>query len=229
VSFNREDVGLTLKLKPQINDEDYVKLEIDQELSDVAGIDQVTNQVITSKRSAKTTVVVRSQDSVVIGGLVRERETLDESKTPLLGDIPLLGWLFKRRQRKVEKVNLVLILTPYIIRGPQDFQMIFERKMEERKQFVDRFYGVTKEYRAKIDWTRKRGPLSTYNLQVDQAMNKAENDGPGLPGETIITPGQPAGEADPKATEPTEPPVVDFAPPPGDADETPPVPETAGE
>ncbi|CAN0582411.1 unnamed protein product, partial [Laminaria digitata] len=136
VSFNREDVGLTLKLKPQINDEDYVKLEIDQELSDVAGVDQVTNQVITSKRSAKTTVVVRSQDSIVIGGLVRDRETLDEAKTPLLGDIPLLGWLFKRRQRKVEKVNLILVITPYIIRGPDDFRIIFERKMKERKEFV---------------------------------------------------------------------------------------------
>ena len=74
VSFNREDIGLTLKLKPQINDEDYVRLEIDQELSDVAGTDQVTGQTITSKRAAKTVVEVRSQDSVVIGGLVRDRE-----------------------------------------------------------------------------------------------------------------------------------------------------------
>ncbi len=188
VSFNREDVGLTLKLKPQINDEDYVKLEIDQELSDVAGVDQVTNQVITSKRSAKTTVVVRSQDSIVIGGLVRDRETLDEAKTPLLGDIPLLGWLFKRRQRKVEKVNLILVITPYIIRGPDDFRIIFERKMKERKEFVDRFYGITDEYRAAIDWRRKQGPLSMYNTKFDKEMSKAENEGPGEPGETVIRP-----------------------------------------
>ncbi|MBX2812818.1 MAG: type II secretion system secretin GspD [Myxococcales bacterium] len=188
VSFNREDVGLTLKIKPQINDENYVRLEIDQELSDVAGIDQVTEQVITSKRAAKTTVVVRSQDSVIIGGLVRDRETISEVKTPVLGDIPLLGILFKRQVKSAEKVNLVIILTPYIIRGPADFRKIFERKMEERREFVDLFYGRTKEYRAKIDWNQKVGPLSTYNRNMDKELQRAENEGPGLPEETIIKP-----------------------------------------
>jgi general secretion pathway protein D len=188
VQFNREDVGLTLKLKPQINDEDYVRLEIEQELSDVAGIDQVTGQVITSNRSAKTVVVVRSQDSVVIGGLVRDRETRDEAKTPLLGDIPLIGWLFKRQQKTVEKINLLLVLTPYIVRGPEDFRTIFERKMEERKEFVDRFYGTSVEYRAAIDWDRKVGPLASYRTAMRKEMRKAENEGPGGPDETIIRP-----------------------------------------
>jgi general secretion pathway protein D len=188
VQFNREDVGLSLKLKPQINDEDYVRLEIEQELSDVAGIDQVTGQVITSNRSAKTVVVVRSQDSVVIGGLVRDRETRDESKTPLLGDIPLIGWLFKRQQKVVEKINLLLVLTPYIVRGPEDFRKIFERKMEERREFVERFYGTTDEYRAAIDWNRKIGPLSSYRASMRKELQKAENDGPGGPEQTIIRP-----------------------------------------
>ena len=188
VSFNREDIGLTLKIKPQINDEDYVRLEIDQELSDVAGQDQVTGQVVTSNRSAKTTVVVRSQDSVVIGGLVRDRETLSESKFPILGDIPLVGWLFKSQNRNVEKVNLIMILTPYIIRGPQDFRTIYERKMEERKEFVDIFYGRTKEYRAKIDWDRKVGPVAAYRRAIRREMMKAENEGPGLPDETVVKP-----------------------------------------
>ncbi|MEM1026065.1 MAG: type II secretion system secretin GspD [Myxococcota bacterium] len=192
VSFNREDIGLTLKLRPQINDEDYVRLEIEQELSDVAGIDQVTGQVITSNRSAQTVVVVRNQDSVVIGGLVRDRETRDESKVPLFGDIPLLGVLFKRQQKVVSKVNLILILTPYIIRGPDDFRKIFERKMEEREEFVNRFYGTSVDYRAAVDWDRKIGPLAAYRMQMRDEMRKAENDGPGLPSETII---RPAGEA----------------------------------
>ncbi len=214
LSFNREDIGLTLKLKPQINDEDYVRLEIDQELSDVAGIDQVTGQTITSKRSAKTVVVVRSQDSVVIGGLVRDRESIDESKTPLLGDLPLIGWLFKRQAKVTEKVNLLLILTPYIIRGPDDFRMIFERKMEERKDFVDRFYGTTPEYRAAIDWNRKVGPLGSYRFRMKKEMSKAENEGPGAPGETIIRP-EPISDTGEVSPEPmtTEPPM-----PSGDAE-----------
>ncbi len=189
VSFNREDIGLTLKLKPQINDDEYVRLEIDQELSDVAGVDQVTGQTITSKRSAKTTVEVRSQDSVVIGGLVRDRETIDEAKTPLLGDLPLIGWLFKRQQKTMEKVNLLLILTPYIIRGPDDFRKIFERKMEERKDFIDRFYGYLEEaYVPAIDWDRKLGPLASYRIRMRRELQKAENEGPGTPDETIIRP-----------------------------------------
>ena len=189
VSINREDVGLTLKLKPQINDDEYVRLEIDQELSDVAGLDQVTQQTITSKRAAKTVVVVRDQDSVVIGGLVRDRESEDESKVPLLGDLPLIGWLFKRQQKLSEKVNLLLIITPYIIRGPQDFRKIYERKMAERKEFVDRFYGATPEYRASIDWTRKIGPLARFRQEYGDEMKKAENGGPGVDGELIIESG----------------------------------------
>lgn len=146
-SINREDIGLTLKVTPQINDEeDYIKLEIYQELSEVAGVDAVTQQAVTNKRAANTTVVVRNRDSVIIGGLVRERETIDEGKMPFLGDIPLLGWLFKQRRKKLESAKLVLILTPYIIRGPEDFRKIFERKMQERKEVVRRFYETTDEY-----------------------------------------------------------------------------------
>lgn len=215
VGITREDIGLTLKLTPQINDEDYVRLDIDQELSDVAGTDQITNQQITSKRSAKTVVVVRNQDSVVIGGLVRDRETVSESKTPLLGDIPILGWLFKRQKKTAEKVNLVLILTPYIIRGPADFRKIYERKMEERKEFINRFVGDAPEYKARIDWDRKLGALAYYRKRMRDELRKAENDGPGTPDELIIRPGDDVG--DPEAA-----PAVDS----GDAtpDATPEVP-----
>lgn len=187
-TLNREDVGLTLKLKPQINDQASVRLELDQELSDVAGIDQVTGQVITSNRAAKTVVVVGDQESVVIGGLVRDRESTDESKIPVLGDIPLLGWLFKRQQTIAEKVNLLLVLTPYIIRGPEDFRRIYERKMQERRDFVDAFYGETREYRAAIDWDRKLGPVAKFRQGINDELLKPENDGPGSGDDLIIRP-----------------------------------------
>jgi general secretion pathway protein D len=188
LNITREDVGLTLKLKPQINDDQYVRLEIDQELSDVVGTDPVTNQTITSKRAAKTVVVVRDQDSVVIGGLVRQRDSEGESKIPLLGDLPALGWLFKRQTKSTEKVNLILILTPYIIRGPQDFYHIYQRKMEERKEFVTRFYGDTPEFRASIDWGRKLGPVAQYRQNLREELLKPENGGPGADGEEVVKP-----------------------------------------
>src|SRR5262249_46904006 len=152
--------------------------------------DAATNQTITSKRAAKTVSVVRNQDSVVIGGLVRDRETVDDSKIPLFGDLPLIGWLFKRQVKAVEKVNLLLILTPYIIRGPEDFRQIFERKMEERRDFVNQFYAASKPFEAAIDWTRKRGPIANYRLNMRAELKKAENEGPGEIEETIVSPDQ---------------------------------------
>jgi general secretion pathway protein D len=83
-----------------------------------------------------------------------------------------------------------LVLTPYIIRGPQDFQAIFERKMRERKEFVDRFHGVAFEYEADIDWTRKRGPVASYRQGIRREMIKAENEGPGTADQTIVKPGE---------------------------------------
>lgn len=217
VSFNREDVGLELKLKPQINDDEYVRLEIDQKLSDVAGVDAVTGQTITSNRSAKTVVVVRSQDSVVIGGLVRQRESVDESKMPLLGDLPLIGWLFKKQQKTQDKVNLVLVLTPYIIRGPEDFRKIYERKMAEREEFANQFYGSVDEPKPEIDWDRKVGPLAAYRSTRARALRKAENDGPGDDGETIIRADEPESrEITPNMSMPLSP-------------DTPAVPEGSGQ
>jgi general secretion pathway protein D len=188
VNIVREDVGLTLKLKPQINDEQWVRMEIDQELSDVAGQDQATGVTITAKRAAKTVVVVRDQDSVVIGGLVRDRDSVDESKIPFLGDLPILGALFRRQQKKQEKTNLILIMTPYIIRGPSDFYKVYKRKMDERKEFVERYSEDPRELREHIDWDRKIGPLAYYLQELREEKLRAENGGPGTDGDTVVTP-----------------------------------------
>ena len=113
-------MGLTLKIKPQINKVTrFVKLKIDQKIQDFSsrplpeGLQ--AQGVATVERSASTEVVVRDRDTIAMGGLMRDRDTTVESKVPLLGDIPVLGWLFKNRRRTIDKVNLIFFLTPRIL------------------------------------------------------------------------------------------------------------------
>jgi general secretion pathway protein D len=144
----------------------------------------------TSKRTAKTTVVAKDQETVVIGGIMQERTIESIGKVPILGDIPLLGYLFRETTRRKVKVNLLLFLTPYIIRDASDFRRIFEKKMAERQRFVEEFYGQVPGYDVPIDFGRKPGPLAKMNQIVMREELKVENGGPGLPGEQIFRPGQ---------------------------------------
>jgi len=88
-------------------------------------------------------VVARDQETVVIGGLIQERITRSVSKVPVLGSLPLLGWLFPQREQQEAEDQSVALLTPYIIRDQSDVRRIFERKMAEREEFVGRFYNGT--------------------------------------------------------------------------------------
>ena len=114
-SIERKDVGLTLKIKPQISEGGTVKMVISQEVSDV---DSVSNPsgIITNKRSLDTTVLVDNGQTLVLGGLISDRVVKGEFKVPLLGDIPILGWLFKYETRKSTKSNLMIFIRPTIVR-----------------------------------------------------------------------------------------------------------------
>ncbi|MFN0062460.1 MAG: type II secretion system secretin GspD [Myxococcaceae bacterium] len=185
--INRQNVELKLTLKPQINESDFIRMVISEQIEEIASQDPTLGPT-TSKRSAKTTVVARDQETVVIGGIMQERTIESVSKVPILGDIPLLGRLFRDTTRRKVKTNLLLFLTPYIIRDAQDFRRIFERKMRERQQFVEQFYGQVAGYDVPIDFARKAGPLAKMNQAVLREAAKVENGGGGLPGEQVIVP-----------------------------------------
>jgi general secretion pathway protein D len=120
-SIERKDTGIILKIKPQISEGEYIKLDIYQEISAVKDFGTATNPNLGStKRSAKTSVVVKNTDTVIIGGLIQDTDQVTESKIPLLGDIPFLGWLFKTKNTKREKTNLLIMLTPRIIKDARD-------------------------------------------------------------------------------------------------------------
>ncbi|MBF0298434.1 MAG: type II secretion system secretin GspD [Oligoflexia bacterium] len=116
-SVQDQKVALTLKITPQINKVTHmVKLKINQKVDDFSGRNTgISEGAATTTRVAQTVVLVRDKDTIAMGGLMRDKNIETESKVPLLGDIPVLGWLFKQKTKSTEKVNLLFFLTPRIL------------------------------------------------------------------------------------------------------------------
>ena len=126
-TYGYKDVGVVLKIFPQISGENKtVKLKINQELTELIG--DLTERPTTAVRSAETTVVVADRRTIVIGGLIKENEKQVIHKVPLLGDIPLLGLLFRRRTFQTEKTNLLIFITPYIVSNVEDAEWVKKKK-----------------------------------------------------------------------------------------------------
>ncbi len=119
-TIERKDVGLTLKIKPQISEGGGVKLVINQEMSSVAPSAQSATDLITNKRSLDTTVIIDDGDTMVLGGLIEDKNSESVTRVPILGSIPVLGELFKYRSRSKGKTNLMIFLRPVIIRNAND-------------------------------------------------------------------------------------------------------------
>lgn len=115
-TFNRQKIGLTLKVKPQISEGDAVKMEIDQSIQGIIAGSAGQNDLQTSERSVKTTVIVDDGKVLVLSGLIRDDVLETESKVPFLGDIPILGALFRSKSTDEKKINLMIFLKPTILR-----------------------------------------------------------------------------------------------------------------
>jgi general secretion pathway protein D len=157
-SAPRQDVGNKIKVTPHINESNMVRLEIDQESSAEGAPEGALGAISITKRTANTTVVVADQQTVVIGGLMRDEYVTSRDKIPVLGDLPLLGALFRTTNTVKRKSNLLLVLTPHVIRDQSDLRRIFERKMQERQEFLDRYFVFTEDsWSPPRDWSRTSG------------------------------------------------------------------------
>ncbi len=185
--IQRQNVELRLKVKPQINEGDTVTLQLDEQTEEIASKDPQLGPT-TAKRSVKTKITVKDQSTIVIGGLIQDRVVTGVRKTPLLGDIPVLGWLFRDQTSTKTKTNLLLFLTPYIIRDQSDYRRILERKRKEQQEFIREFYGQGPEYQVNVDYERKPGPYARMRRDVENEGLKLDNGGPGAPGEGLIGP-----------------------------------------
>ena len=140
VTIERKDVGVTLEITPQVLENGLIRLEVKQEITAIAenvsqtigsGSSSIPVGPTTTKRAMETITIVPDQQTVVLGGLVRDNVTFNERKIPLLGDIPLLGWLFKSRSQQTEKVNLLVFLTPSVVRDRVDMVDMSAKKRGE--------------------------------------------------------------------------------------------------
>jgi general secretion pathway protein D len=169
----RESVSLRLTITPQINESNFVRLEIEEVVEDIIAIDPFRGPT-TSTREARTVVVVEDQQTIVIGGLIQDQMTETVEKIPFLGDIPVIGQLFRNTNTRTVKRNLLLLLTPYIIRDSADFHEIFRRKMHERQEYLEFFGRDSLDYVADIDYSRKNGPLHSIYTTIRAAVDAEE-------------------------------------------------------
>ena len=220
-NVQREKVALELKLTPHVNEHDMVRLEVDEKISELApGSSNLGPS--TSERTAKTIVVAKDQQTILIGGLMSDKVINTVTKVPLLGDIPILGFFFRNSTKKVVKTNLLIALTPYVITDMSDLRRVLEKKMKERREFVERFGGTERPNpEAEVTYRKKVGMLEEINKvarevetetqELDKIRRQQLQDESG-PIELPVGPGvgggvAPAGGPPPPATPAPAPPA----------------------
>ena len=165
-TIERKDVGLTLKIKPQVSEGGTIKLDIYQEVSNVV-LTSVSgaSDLITNKRSIDTKVLVDDGHTIILGGLIEDNKTETEQSVPLLGRLPLIGGLFRYKQKTGKRTNLMVFLRPVIIHGPQEsygvtadrYQYLRARTQDVGRQDVlDRFVP-TQPTAEELKKYKKRG------------------------------------------------------------------------
>jgi general secretion pathway protein D len=132
-TFEFKDTGITLRITPQISQGRTVRLNLSQEVKNFLSQAE-TGAVTTSKRSAKTTVIVDDGQTIVIGGLIQEQTNDAKTQVPCLGNLPLFGWAFKQTAARKTKTNLLIFITPHIITSPDDVHRLTERKRGQSEQ-----------------------------------------------------------------------------------------------
>jgi len=152
-TYEYKDVGITLKITPHISKDRMVRLNI---LQEVNKLESTTDfRPTTLKRTIETTVIVNDKNTIVIGGLIDDSFSKTEYKVPCLGDIPLLGWLFKSLYKGREKTNLFVFLTPHVIESPAEANEIYSKKKDQ----IDKI---------------KEGKIKMYNKVTDETVSKSK-------------------------------------------------------
>lgn len=197
-TVERKDVGITLRVKPQIGEDGTVRMTIYQENSAVVGLTSANqNGPTTNKSSIETIVVVNTGQVIVLGGLIKDNVEENESKVPVLGDVPYLGGLFRSRSRTHTKQNLMVFLRPVVLRNQADSDAVSLDR-------YDQIRAVQKDVLPKPDWFMPSGgavlpPLRPADsLRISPAPAPAPASTPAVPGSVQSAPVAPPAQPQPQ-------------------------------
>jgi general secretion pathway protein D len=171
------DVTTSLKVTPQVSRADFVNLKINLQLDDSGPISGGFPNPI-QKRKAESVVTVQNEQTAVLGGITQDSTKIFESKVPLLGDIPILGWLFKTVNNQKNKTSLTLFVTPHIVRNSEDLAHIYEKKLQDRDAFLKVYYGNSfkeEDFYSKLP-TLKQGMAPPEVESDDEDADKKKSD-----------------------------------------------------
>ncbi|OGQ47219.1 MAG: type II secretion system protein GspD, partial [Deltaproteobacteria bacterium RIFCSPLOWO2_02_FULL_46_8] len=177
----RVDAGLTLKLTPQITEKGSVRMKIDQKYSSftTAANPGLGTQAIV-ERKVTTSVITNDAQTVVIGGLMEDDVTTTRTKLPVLGDIPLLGYLFQKKESNSRKKNLLLFVTPYVVRDTDDFNRVLAKKLGQQEDFLNT--TMKKKEKTNVDKL-----IKTHDSDLLDIL--AKKPGPVTSERAIVSPG----------------------------------------
>jgi general secretion pathway protein D len=132
-TIERQDIGINLVIKPQINQGDSITLDLKQSAEDIAPSNTLaaeTSDIVTNKRLIKTKALIKDQQTLVIGGLLQDKEGEQRSKTPILGDLPLIGGLFSSKGKTRGKTNLMVFIRPTILKDDAQIAELTRQRYE---------------------------------------------------------------------------------------------------
>jgi len=169
-TFEYKDVGITLKITPHISKGNLLRLELYTEITNfLEEAEGEVGAIVTTKRQATTSVVVEDGSTVVIGGLIRDDTTEGISKVPLLGDIPIAGWLFKTRRQTKVKTNLLIFITPRIVTSAETLKTISEKEQARRQRSLEEFEREKKRIFPLFDESRSEPIMEQEGVVAERA------------------------------------------------------------
>ncbi len=149
-TIDRQPVGIRLAITPQISEGDFLNLNIYTEVSAIspspADLNTAEFGIATNTRTADSSIVVKNGQTIVIGGLVQDRISSIQNKVPILGNIPILGNLFKFKRNERNKINLMILLTPRIVESEKDMQEILEQRQRRNMLIQQRGFETQEAY-----------------------------------------------------------------------------------